>query len=95
MVRVQVRFAEAGEVFTGSYHACTAQTCEKLPRVENHLFRIGGDRPLTHDRTRCRKCQVHHRSKISIESKRTAALADEAPMLAEKLLVAGGKYRGR
>ena len=48
-------------------------------------------RTRAHDSARCSKCEIHDRSKVSVETQRAAGFADDLAVLAKEPGIAGGK----
>src|SRR5271169_4193772 len=91
MMRVERGLTQSGEVFAAAEDAGIAQSAQKLTSVSNDLLRIVGNRPRTHHRPRSLVGQVEHRSKIHVEAKGAAVLADYAPMFAKERAAARSK----
>ena len=71
-VRVEISFAQSGEVFAGTDDVGGAQSCEKFAGVEYRLFRIGRNGARSHHCFRGFEGEVDDRREVGVESQRPA-----------------------
>ena len=66
-MRVEISFAQAGEMLAGTDDVGSAQSLEKFPGVEYRLFRIGRNRTRSHHCFRGFECEIHDRREVCVE----------------------------
>src|SRR3974390_1809374 len=89
-MRIEIGFAQPGKMFAAAQHSGFAQPAQKFTGIKSNLFRIVGYRARAEDGVRCGKCQIEAGCEVHTESKSSAILTDEAPVLSEELAPAGG-----
>src|SRR5579883_1236802 len=88
VVRVEVAFAESGEVLAGAEDVGDVEPVEKAAGVERGLFGIGRYGARGEHAARRREIEIDGRGKVGVEAESADLVADKLAVFLEEILVA-------